>query len=175
VGYRLVKMARALAVLALTYVTTLILATRASFYQGTGSVGAHGPTEHTVQAAVQDCRRTGPLSDMGIGYWWVCRAQVTTDYGVVERVLDRSIATKSDIGRTIALAEACKAGVCHYGKAVGGGWQFYDAAVWMIGRALLIFLAVWTLFIAAAVVLGAPRYVVLGSWWIGKVLKRPNV
>ena len=142
-----------------------------SFYQGTGSVGAHGPAERTVQVAVQDCRRTGLLSDMGIGYWWVCQAQVTTDHGVVETVLDRSIATKSHIGHTIALVEACKAGVCHYGKAVGGGWQLYYGLLRTVGRGLLLFLAVWTLFVAAAVVLGAPRYVVLGSWWYRKIAK----
>ncbi len=172
VGYRLVKMARAVAVLALAYVTTLVLATLASFYQGTGSVGAHGPAERTVQAAVQDCRRTGLLSDMGIGYWWVCEARVTTDHGVVETVLDRSIAQKSDIGRTIVLAEACKAGVCHYGKATGGGWQFYDSAVRIVGRGLLVFLAGWAFFYILAAALGAPRYVVFGSWWHRKVAKR---
>jgi hypothetical protein len=53
----------------------------------------------------------------------------TTDHGVVEAVLDRSMATRSDIGRTITVAEACKGGVCHYGTAAGGGWQFYDIAV----------------------------------------------
>jgi hypothetical protein len=62
---------------------------------------------------------------------------VTTDHGVVETVLDRSIATKSDIGRSIDLAEACKTGVCHYGKATGGGWQFHDSAVRIVGRGLL--------------------------------------
>jgi hypothetical protein len=100
---------------------------------------------------------------------------VTTDHGVVETVLDRSIATKSDIGRTIALAEACKAGVCHYGKAVGGGWQLYDGVVWIVGRGLLVFLAMWAFFFALAAVLGPPRYIGFGRWWIGKVLKRPNV
>ena len=123
---------------------------------------------------MQDCRRIGPLGDLGIGYWWVGQVRVTTDHGVVETVLDRSIATKSDLGRTIALAEACNAGVCHYGKAVGGGWQFYYVAVRMIGRALLVFLVLWAVFIAAAVVLGAPRYIVLGSWWQRKVAKRPD-
>jgi hypothetical protein len=39
---------------------------------------------------------------------------------MVETALDRSIATKSDIGRTMPLAEACKA-VCDYGNAIGGG------------------------------------------------------
>jgi hypothetical protein len=67
VGYRLAKTARSLAVLALTYVTTLALARLASSYQDTGSVGAHGPAERMVEAAVQGCRHTGPLSDMGIG------------------------------------------------------------------------------------------------------------
>jgi hypothetical protein len=153
-------------------VTTLVLATLASFYQGTGSLGAQGPSERTVQVQVQDCRRTGPLSDMGIGYWWVCQVRVTTDHGIVETVLDRSIVTKADVGRTITLAEACKGGVCHYGKAVGGGWQFYSIAVRAVGPCLLIVLAFWNFIYLAAALLGAPRFIVFSSWLQRKMTNR---
>ena len=44
----------------------------------------------------------------------------------------------------------------------------------MIGRALLVFLVLWAVSVAAAVVLGAPRYIVLGSWRQRKVAKRPD-
>jgi hypothetical protein len=167
-GYRLFKLAIGLPVLVLFYVTTLILTTLTSFYQGTSSIGTHGPTERTVQAEVQDCRRTGLVSDMGIGYWSVCRARVTTDHGVVEAVLDRSIATSSDIGRTITLAEACRARGCDYGKAVGFGWKFYKTAVWLIGILLRLTLAIWAFFYLSAALLGVRRFLVFGAWIMRK-------
>jgi hypothetical protein len=53
--------------------------------------------------------------------------------------------------------------------------RVYDSAVRIVGRGLLVFLAGWALFYIVAAALGAPRFVVLGSWWHRKVAKPRDV
>ena len=165
--------------LALAYVSTFVVATLLSFYPGTGSVGARGPDERPVRATVESCERAGPLSSMGLGYWWVCRIRVATaDRGDIEAVVDRSIVSGDDVGRTIDLWEACgdKHGTaCAYGKATGAGWQFYAGGLRILGRILIFVLLASACFYLLMTVLGAPRYLIFHRWWDRKVAKRRDV
>jgi hypothetical protein len=90
---------------------------------------------------VERCRHVGPLSDQGLGYWWVCRVLVpAAGRGEIEAVVDRSIATKDDVGTTIELREACfdpPAADCNYGKPAGAGWQIYVGGLRLLGRVLV--------------------------------------
>ncbi|GAA2914006.1 hypothetical protein Acy02nite_91020 [Actinoplanes cyaneus] len=176
VGWRLVKLTQAIGMVALAYVSTFVLATLSTFYPGTGSIGARGPDERPVRASVESCQRAGPLSTMGLGYWWVCHVRVATaDRGDVEAVVDRSIVSKEDVGRTVDLWEACgeKPGAaCSYGKAVGAGWQIYEGVVRMLGRVLIFLMLVSACFYLLATVLGAPRYLVFNQWWQRKTAKK---
>ncbi len=168
-------MMQALGTLALAYVSTFVVATLLSFYPGTGSIGAQGPDERPVRASVEHCERAGPLSTMGLGYWWVCRIRVeSTDRGDVEALVDRSIVSEDDVGRTVELWEACgdtPGAACAYGKATGAGWQIYAGGVRILGRILIFVLLLSACFYFLMTVLGAPRYLVFHHWWQRKVAK----
>ncbi|GAA2906569.1 hypothetical protein Acy02nite_75020 [Actinoplanes cyaneus] len=178
VGWRLVKLAQGFGGLVLAYATMLVGTTLLSFYSGTYSIGATGPAERSIRATVQSCERVGPVSDMGLGYWWVCHIRVaTTDRGDVEAVVDRSIVSKEDVGRSVDLREACgdKPGdTCTYGKAAGAGWQLYAAGIRLVGPFLIFLMLAAVCFYFLAAVLGAPRYLVVIRWWQRKVARSSN-
>lgn len=72
-----------------------------SLYPGTRS-GWFGPPERAAAAEVKTCRRLGPVSIDGFGYWWKCAVTVRVEGGrVVDTVVDRSIVTLADAGRTV--------------------------------------------------------------------------
>lgn len=57
-------------------------------------------------ARVADCRRTGPVSTHGIGYWWVCSADVVWESGDRQRVTVRpGQLTPDDGGRDVPVVE----------------------------------------------------------------------
>src|SRR5689334_742521 len=79
----------------------LALLTVGNLYHGTGVVKTV-PHETPAVAQVGACRRVGPVSPDGFGYWWHCDAVVTTAAGrFVRTTVGRSILTPSDAGTTV--------------------------------------------------------------------------
>lgn len=71
--------------------------------------GYLSPSERAAVAEVGACRRLGPLSVDGFGYWWECEVAVRVEDGrVVHAVVDRSIVTPADEGRKIDFRESSK-------------------------------------------------------------------
>lgn len=95
---RLTQFGAAVAAVAAIVVTTLVCDTVASFYPGTGVVKS-SPAERPAEATVRDCRRVGPVSGDGFGYWWHCEVTIRTHDGrEVDTVVKHSIVTPDDRG-----------------------------------------------------------------------------
>ena len=90
---------------AVAVLTIPVFDTLDSFYPGEPAII---DDSQPVRATVDRCDRAGPLSDHGFGYWWVCDVRVEgSRHGITEAVLDRSIVTGADVGRTVTLYEGC--------------------------------------------------------------------
>jgi hypothetical protein len=135
-----------------------------SFYPGTRS-GWFGPPERVVTAEVNTCRRLGPLSVDGVGYWWECAVTVRVEDGrVVNTVVDRSIVTPADRGRKIQFRQACRrAGHidCSYGRPVARGWKAAMGALQLVEWTVLGFFAFAVVLLLIRAVLGREGYVAL--------------
>jgi len=141
----------------------LLLATTAiSLYQGVGAIGAKGPSEQAVQGTVQACHRVGPLSDQGLGYWWICDITVHADGRAdTQGVLTRSIATPDQIGQTIELRERCfgeQNTDCGYGKPTSTWGDIYLVVMRFAQYGIALALGISALFHGVLAIAGAPRY-----------------
>ncbi|WP_412102824.1 DUF6346 domain-containing protein [Plantactinospora sp. KLBMP9567] len=154
-------MATVIALLALVCVSYLVFSTLASLYPGAGSIRPFGPSERTVQVRAESCHRVGPISENGLGNWWVCRARLQADSERTEVLVTRSIIKPADIGTVIELRQACSGSAaldCSYGKPTGIGWQLYYGSFYIIYRLLVIVLVFCAFIFLARAVLGVPRY-----------------
>jgi Family of unknown function (DUF6346) len=136
-------------------------ATVESLYPGTG-VATGYPVERPAVGQVGECRRAGPLSVNGFGYWWECRVRIRTDDGrVVQTVLRHSMVTPADAGRPVELREACFGADntrCRYGRPVSRGFAVALRFLRVFERAVnLAFLFLVCLYLLG-LVLGERRY-----------------
>jgi hypothetical protein len=137
-----------------------------SLYPGTGS-GWWGPPERPAVAEVKTCQRLGPLSIDGIGYWWKCEVTVRVNDGrVVTAVVDRSIVTPADRGRTIEFREACRGGFtdCSYGRPVARGWKVVLGALKLVEGTMLAFFIFAIVILLILAVLGHRGRLALYHW-----------
>jgi Family of unknown function (DUF6346) len=142
-------------------VVALLFSTVDSFYAGATGV-RRPPPERAAVGEVGACRRVGPMSDHGLGFWWECQVHIRVEDGrEVQTVLRRSIVSPDDAGRPVELVEACYGAGntdCAYGRPVGRGWGF-AVTVWR-----LVFRFVNAFFIIAigiylmALLVGPRRY-----------------
>lgn len=158
---RVTQFATALALIAGIVVSTLVFDTLASFYPGTGAVKST-PAEQPAEAEVGDCRRVGPVSGDGLGYWWHCAVTVRTHDGrEVNTVVDHSVVTPGDRGKVIEFREVCygKGNTdCRYGRPA---WRVWALAVSMLGIVrigVLFLLIVGVGFAIVRGVVGVPTY-----------------
>ncbi|WFE20716.1 DUF6346 domain-containing protein [Solwaraspora sp. WMMD937] len=76
-----------------------------SSYSGTG-LGI-SMNHETGFATPNNCRRIGPVSEHGFGYWWSCSAQVEMDDGrVLEIETEASMLRPGE--RDVAIVESCQ-------------------------------------------------------------------
>jgi hypothetical protein len=133
-------------------------------YPGTRA-GYLAPSERTAVAEVGTCRRLGPLSVDGFGYWWECAVTVRVEDGrVIHTVVDRSILTPTDAGRKVDFREACKRGQltdCSYGRPVGRGWKALVGALILIEWMVVGLCAFLVLVLLVRAVLGRQGYIAL--------------
>ncbi|MFY1637847.1 DUF6346 domain-containing protein [Solwaraspora sp. WMMB335] len=159
VVYRIRQLLFAATTILLTIVLMFVYLTISSFYPGTGSARPYGPAERSVEVTVEECRRVGPLSDHGFGYWWVCDITVLRGAGV-NAVVDRSIATPEDVGRVISLREACygeNQTDCRYGEPTSAIWPILMVVLRMLWRGFLVVALFMVLIYLMKSILGAPR------------------
>jgi hypothetical protein len=161
---RAMSLLAAVAAAALGLALLMGFTTLHSFYPGTRS-GWIGPPERVAVAEVQTCRRLGPLSVDGIGYWWECAVTVRVEDGrVVTAVVDRSIVTPADAGRKIQFRQACKRGElidCSYGRPVARGWKAAMGALKLVESTVLAFFAFAVVLLLIRAVLGHQGYAAL--------------
>jgi hypothetical protein len=135
-----------------------------SLYPGTRS-GWFGPPERAAAAEVKTCRRLGPVSIDGFGYWWECAVTVRVEGGrVADTVVDRSIVTPADAGRTVEFRESCRGGGfdrCSYGRPAARGWKAAIGALILIEWTVLAFFAFAVVVILVRAVLGRRGYTAL--------------
>lgn len=167
--YRLRLLFFAAVTLAVAYVLSLLYLTGLAFYPGTGTIRPYGPTERAVQATVEECRRIGPVSDHGLGYWWVCRIVVEREDGQsVDAVVGGSIVNPGQVGMVVTLNEAChglERTKCSYGKRVSRVLELLYGVFLIISRAFgVLLLMVAALYLFRALV-GAPTYFLLLDKW----------
>jgi hypothetical protein len=145
-------------------VLLLGLTTVHSLYRGSRA-GWFGPPERVAVAEVRSCRRLGPLSIDGVGYWWECAATVqVTDGRVVDAVVDRSVVTPADIRRKVELREGCKRGGppdCDYGRPVARGWKAAVGALLIVEWSVLVLSVFVVLVCLLRAVLGRQGYAAL--------------
>jgi hypothetical protein len=154
-------LAGAVVVTAVCLALMVVFATVYSLYKGTRS-GWFGPQERAAVAEVGACRRLGPVSVDGLGYWWKCRVTVrVADGRVVNTVVDQSIVTPADQGRQVEFREACKRGGttgCSYGRPAARGWRVALGALNLIEWCLLVFGAFVVLLLLLRAVIGPGGY-----------------
>lgn len=157
---RITMLLAAVAVAAAGLILLLLFATVQSLYKGTRS-GYLGPMERPAVARVNDCRRLGPVSVDGFGFWWKCQVTVqVTDGRVVGTVVDRSIVTPADTGRGVELREACKHRTtdCTYGRPTGRLVKAAFGALVLIEWCVLCLCAFVVVLLLARAVLGREGY-----------------
>jgi hypothetical protein len=115
-----------------------------------------------VVAEVGACRRLGPVSADGFGYWWKCQVTVrVADGRVVNTTVDHSIVTPADAGRPVDFRESCKRGGttgCSYGRPTGRGWKVAVGALVLVEWCVLAFCAFMVLLLLVRGVLGRRGY-----------------
>jgi hypothetical protein len=137
------------------------LATVQSLYPGTGAAFP-AAKERPAIGHVGECRRAGPVSVNGFGYWWECRVLIRTDDGrEVRTVLRHSIVAPSDAGRDVDLRETCSGDDntdCRYGRPADRTWgvamAFLNLLVWAVNIAFVFLVGLYLL----GAVLGERRY-----------------
>lgn len=140
-----------------------------SLYPGTGAVRP-GVTEQPVRANVQECRRVGPLSGYGLGYWWECQAVVRHDEEPERQVvLGRSIVDPGDVGQVVELRAACRGqgeADCHYGRPMAGLWVAGYVIVEMVIKVVIFGLLFLVVIYLLTAVMGWPRYSAFIDRWL---------
>ena len=141
----------------------LVLQTIASAYPGplvtVTSPYTVSSTETLVEAEAGPCRREGPVSGSGFGYWWTCQAVIRRPDGATALVeLRSSTLTPDDTGTRVTLEESCGAGGgCAYGRPGYGGWTVpMRLLTYVIGIAVVAALVMACAGVVHAV-LGPPR------------------
>jgi len=106
---RVVSTLRELAVGILIAVTAAVLAlgtrTAESAYNGTDL--GFGENRENGFAMPDECRKTGPLSSYGFGYWWSCSARVTMGDGRVVHIETRASALRPG-DHDVPMVESCQ-------------------------------------------------------------------
>jgi hypothetical protein len=156
-------------------VAHLVSLTVLSLYPGTDVIKRIGPVtlnipQRPAVGEVGECRRVGPVSGNGLGYWWQCRVQVRTGDGrKVQTVLGNSVVSPHDAGRPVELREACLGrgnSDCRYGRPVNRGWGI-AAMVWaMISRSAVVLCMLGVGIGLLAALLGPRRYDVIATWML---------
>lgn len=140
----------------------LLYLTLDTLYPGTGSFRPYGPTERPVHVTAEECRRVGPVSDQGLGYWWACRITFQREGGqVAEAVVGGSIVRPEEIGTAVTLYAACDepdGTDCRFGKPVSGVLALLYGVFRIFGTALGIALVATVFFYLFRVLVGAPTY-----------------
>ncbi|RAO27169.1 hypothetical protein PSN13_06085 [Micromonospora saelicesensis] len=158
---RLTQFAVVVALAAGTVGWTLALDTVASFYPGTGMVRST-PSERPAKATVNDCRKVGPVSADGFGYWWHCAVTVRTSDGrEVRTVVRHSTVTPGDRSRPVEFREVChgKGNTdCRYGRPAWRIWALALAALGIVRRGVVLLLLMCVGFYLLRTVVGVPRY-----------------
>jgi hypothetical protein len=146
-----------------------VVATGQSVYAGVGSKFGYSK-EQRVVADVQSCRRRGPISLDGLGYWSDCVAVVRTPDGRTPRVtLRHSIASQSDVGKTLSIRESCgdENANCTYGRPRNLAWGVLLRLLGMVEvLSIPVLLFVWLLGFLGAVLSDAAEYrvrIILGK------------
>lgn len=156
-------------------VLLLGLTTVHSLYRGSRA-GWFGPPERVAVAEVRSCRRLGPLSLDGLGYWWECAVTVrVADGRVVNAVVDRSVVTPADIGREVELRQGCKGrGLtdCNYGRPVARGWKVAVGALLIVEWSVLVLSVFMVVMYLLRAVLGRQGYAALYNRY--QRLQRPQ-
>ncbi|ROO60935.1 hypothetical protein EDC02_2854 [Micromonospora sp. Llam0] len=169
--YRLRQLFFMILTLAVASVFLFLYLTVISLYPGTGVVRPYGPIEQSVQVKVEECRRVGPVSDQGLGYWWVCRLLIERDNGrTVEAVVGGSVVTPKELGRVVTIREACRdpgQNECAYGKPVSRVLELLYGVFQIFSRVLGVFFILMSLLYLLRVSVGAPTYFLLLDKWRG--------
>jgi Family of unknown function (DUF6346) len=137
------------------------LSTLHSLYPGTGVATAH-PPERPAVGEVGECRRAGPVSVNGFGYWWECQVRIrAADGRQAQTVLRHSIVSPDDAGQPVELREACYGADntdCRYGRPVSRGWgvavKFLDLLTFALNAAFVFMIGVCLV----AALIGPRRY-----------------
>ncbi|MCG5467306.1 DUF6346 domain-containing protein [Micromonospora sp. LAH09] len=141
--------------------STLVLDTVVSFYPGTGAYKST-PAQQQAEATVHECRRVGPVSGDGFGYWWHCAVTVRTSDGrEVRTVVRHSTVTPHDRGSPVEFREVCygKGNTdCRYGRPAWRIWALALAALGIMRTALVLLLLLGTGLYLLRTVVGVPRY-----------------
>ncbi|HWS32977.1 MAG TPA: DUF6346 domain-containing protein [Actinoplanes sp.] len=159
------KLLRLLGMLGVIGVLVLLVNTVVGFSKGTGPVSPSGPGKELVNVRVDSCARVGPLHDWRLGFYWVCQVQVE---GGDRLVVDRSILTDEDVGRTVKLYQACYQppnAHCTLGEEV---FPLVGAGIAILRwteRLLVFFLACWGFTYLLAAVAGPRRFLDFIAWW----------
>jgi hypothetical protein len=155
------QFAVALALIVGIVLSTLVFDTLASFYPGAGAVKST-PAEQPAEATVGDCQRVGPVSGDGLGYWWHCGVTVRTPDGrEVETVVEHSVVTPDDRGKTIEFREVCYGkdnSDCRYGRPASRVWALALSMLGIVRIGLLLLLVVGVGFSLVRGVVGVPAY-----------------
>ena len=64
-----------------------------------------GDASRQGQAQVTSCRKHGPISNEGFGYWESCTATITWDDGATDRIIVNDVFTSSDIGTQVRVGD----------------------------------------------------------------------
>ncbi|MEH0937821.1 DUF6346 domain-containing protein [Micromonospora psammae] len=158
---RVTQFATAGALIAGIVVSLLVFSTLASLYPGTGAVKST-PAEQPAEADVRECRRVGPVSGDGLGYWWHCAVTVRTwDGREVDTVVGHSVVTPKDRGRSVEFREVCDEegnSDCRYGRPAPRIWALAVAILGLLRVATVLLLIIGTGFALVRGVVGVPAY-----------------
>ncbi|MEU8331288.1 DUF6346 domain-containing protein [Micromonospora sp. NPDC048839] len=159
---RLTQLAAVVALAAGLVVSTLVLDTVQSFYPGVG-VFKSTPAQRPAEATVHECRRVGPVSGDGFGFWWHCAVTIQTRDGrEVRTVVRHSTVTPADRGGPVEFREVChgKGNTdCRYGRPAWRIWAFALALLGILRTGLVLVLLMGIGVYLLRTVLGVPRYV----------------
>ncbi|MFG1871698.1 DUF6346 domain-containing protein [Micromonospora arborensis] len=141
--------------------STLVLDTVTSFYPGVG-VFKSIPAQQPAEATVHECRRVGPVSGDGFGFWWHCAVTVQTRDGrEVRTVVRHSTVTPTDRGRPVEFREVCHGKgntECRYGRPAWRIWAFALALLGILRTSLVLVLLMGIGVYLLRTVVGVPRY-----------------
>ncbi|MEU4470505.1 DUF6346 domain-containing protein [Micromonospora sp. NPDC023888] len=168
---RLTQFAAVVALAAGLVASMLVLDTVQSFYPGVG-VFKSTPAQQPAEAIVDECRRVGPVSGDGFGYWWHCAVTVQTRDGrEVRTVVRHSTVTPADRGGPVEFREVChgKGNTdCRYGRPAWRIWALALAVLGILrtGLVLVLLMLIGVYLLRTAV--GVPRYYT----WVNRRGKR---